>query len=77
MRHIELIADGLKVENGYASFTLDHCSQYILSDADLLKQSAVNPMVYAGIGILVLAMAGFISMILIRRKRNGLSGGRP
>ena len=65
--NLEPAAEDISVENGYVTFSLDHCSSYVLTGASPAKGS-INTAAAAGIGaaVLIILAAG---ALIIRKKR--------
>lgn len=65
--NLEPAAEDISVENGYVTFSLDHCSSYVLTGASPAKGS-INTAAAAGIGaaVLIILAAG---VLIIRKKR--------
>ena len=58
-KQIEYIDDGLKVEEGYVEFTIEHCSDYFLT-ASIVQEAVNNPKninyIIIGLGIVVILL---------------------
>ncbi len=69
---ITLVSDNLEVKNGYLKFNIKHCSEYILSMSDFVKEndglSIYQIMCYI-LGIIVIALTGKIVYDFIRQAK--------
>lgn len=62
---LELTAEQLKTENGYVSFSVDHCSSYVLTDGDLTETTGYALWIIIIAAVLVV----IIAVIAVRRKK--------
>lgn len=42
-RFLELVSDNVMIQNGYATFQIEHCSDYVLSSKALIAPTTINP----------------------------------
>lgn len=63
---LEQISDQIKVENGYATFTIDHCSDYFLSDSAIHAGALNKSLIAVSAGM---ALFCVISLAVMIRKR--------
>jgi hypothetical protein len=74
---IKLVYDDLKVKNGYLKFSIDHCSEYILSMANYTKENNDNSSyktVCYFLGLAVICLTGKVVYDFLRkRQKNNLS----
>lgn len=74
---IKLVYDDLKVKNGYLKFSIDHCSEYILSMANYMEENNDNSgykTVCYFLGLAVICLTGKVVYDFLRKKqKNNLS----
>lgn len=68
-KEIEYIDSGLRVENGYVTFRIDHCSEYFLTGT-IVKDAVNNPksMNYI-IVVLVIVIFGLVGITMFSSKK--------
>ena len=60
-------AEEIPVENGYVTFSLDHCSSYILTGSSV-SSGGVHPAVFFGIGAVIVAAAAAAAVLFLRKR---------
>ncbi len=65
---LDLQADHVVVENGYVTFPLEHCSQYLLLDGALVEAGGVSPVLLAVIAVVVIVII-IAAVVVVKRKR--------
>lgn len=62
----EIIEDGVKVENGYVTFSIDHCSSYILT-GDMGPEMNIGAVI--AVIVVILAAVVFCVFLAMRRRK--------
>lgn len=64
---LETTHEDINVENGYVTFSIDHCSDYLLTNSDI-KDSGISTIVIAALCVVAI-LAAMAVFFIIRRKR--------
>jgi len=69
--NITLVYDNLEVKNGYLKFTIEHCSEYILSMSNYVENNnlSIYQIISYILGVIVLALTGKIVYDFIRQRK--------
>ena len=73
---LTLQASGVKVENGYASFTITHCSDYVLSAVPLTGASSLAGWIALAVVLALCALEAALMLADARRRKQGQPGLR-